>query len=249
MSGASGAMAHRAWPFLVSRNLDVDYRTVVIAEFLAGSVLEQRLASQLDVEPGKDLRYADIETPGVGPLTALYRVVPAELSGGRVFRDRFGRTICWVEGLVMEGAGIRMPGAARIVEAAHEALVDAFLRFWDGALRVQPSCAIAVERAPEEVAAPTTRRASVDTPASRRANVAVVLTSIATFVVFCATVVLFGLPAIRDLWGSIGIDRSVSSRRTVAPPSGASAAKVRTSGPFDAGTWDAATVDLGESLE
>jgi hypothetical protein len=125
-------MTGSAWPFLISRSRDVDYRTVVIGEPFRGTPLVLRMASFLDVEPSTGLRRAEVEAPGVEALTVIYRVVPAQRSD-ELFKDAFGRTIYWIEGVALKKGAADLKDPDGVFAALHERVVEGYLAFWDGA--------------------------------------------------------------------------------------------------------------------
>ena len=97
----------QAWPFLVSRNQFLDYRTVVAPDFLCEAKIAGLLAKVAEGDPD-NIYYREIVASKVGDLTIVYRVVEAlakdvgnENEG--ILKDSFGREIYLIEGFVLKG--------------------------------------------------------------------------------------------------------------------------------------------------
>lgn len=114
---------YNAYPFLISRNLNSDYRLIAASNFIH----EQNLSTYLtdatdldDITSSGCLAYRQVKGLAVGDLTLIFRVRKAldtdinEVenlsyisdslsSDASVLRDSFGRAILIVEGLLLQG--------------------------------------------------------------------------------------------------------------------------------------------------
>lgn len=119
----------QAWPFLVSRNKTVDYRTVVAPDFMidarAAGLLANKTSGDLSERPRNKL----IDT-SLGLLTLAYRVVPAT-EQGMAYLDEYGRPILWIEGVVLKGdfSGHAIP--LETLQKIHTNLVRDYQEFWN----------------------------------------------------------------------------------------------------------------------
>ena len=104
-------MSIEAWPFLVSRNRYIDYRTVVAPDFICDAKIANLLARVTEgdlTEPGKGfLRH--IYGSKIGSFTIVYRVLKATekdlnyQGGDEIIKDQNGREIYLIEGFVIQG--------------------------------------------------------------------------------------------------------------------------------------------------
>jgi hypothetical protein len=128
-----------AWPFAVSRNSWLDWRPCVAPAHMIAQGGEYFLVHAAD--PGDQpcpspVFERVVSTERYGDLTVLARCLPAtaDLIGGssqEQLRDRAGRPIQLIEGLILPG---RQPGSAahwqdQLVQA-HEIAQRAFPEFW-----------------------------------------------------------------------------------------------------------------------
>jgi hypothetical protein len=119
-----------AWPFLVSRNRSLDYRTIVAPDFIVDANIAASLAKLVGGQPSVNPKYHDISDTKVGNITLLYRVVNAA-EGKKVFEDGFGRPILWIEGIVLKGVRKDVAKPDEVLQEAHNRVKSPFLEFWD----------------------------------------------------------------------------------------------------------------------
>lgn len=127
-----------AWPFLIGRTKDEDYRLVVIPGFMASQSSAAALRASTGGEPGA-VRVREFRLSPGELVTAIYRVrraVAAEygIPGDGPLTDSHGRAILLTEGLVMRGdsASAMTPGAPEEALDLVPALVaPAFKEFWE----------------------------------------------------------------------------------------------------------------------
>jgi hypothetical protein len=158
-----------AWPFAVSRNAWLDWRPCVAPAHMIAQGGEYFLVHAAD--PGdrpcpSPVFERVISTERYGDLTVLARCLPAtaDLIGGsshEQLRDRAGRPIQLIEGLILPG---HQPGSAAGWEdqlaRAHEIALHAFPEFW----RSED------ETAPPTPSQPLTRPLVDDVTADRQAT-------------------------------------------------------------------------------
>jgi hypothetical protein len=91
------------WPFLISRNLVLDYRPIVVPDFLIKTGKTWLLADIAggDVTEPNHFIIRDVFDNATKIFSVFYRVLPATTTEGQVIRDEFGRQIVWVEGGVL----------------------------------------------------------------------------------------------------------------------------------------------------
>jgi hypothetical protein len=136
-------MPETAWPFLIGRARNEDYRFVVIPEIMTDSSLAAALRASTSGDPGEHgtALVREIEmTPRV-PVTVVYRVRPARaedyrVPGNGLLTDVHGRPILLTEGMVIRCAASSVmasgvPQAA--LDHAHDLVTPAFQQFWAGA--------------------------------------------------------------------------------------------------------------------
>ncbi|NEQ12001.1 MAG: WD40 repeat domain-containing protein, partial [Moorea sp. SIO4E2] len=104
-------MSINAWPFLVSRNRYLDYRTVVAPDFICDAKIANLLARVTDgdlTEPGKGF-IRQIAGTEAGDFTIVFRIIQAtekdlnSKEGDDILKDEFGRKIYLIEGVVIQG--------------------------------------------------------------------------------------------------------------------------------------------------
>ncbi|WP_261570446.1 hypothetical protein [Frankia gtarii] len=122
-----------SWMFLVTRNRELDWRAILAPSFLIDANDDFRLVTRTatPAHPQPPTARA-LDVPGHPQLTLLYRSRPAgELLGLPTARDRFGRPIFVVEGMVVDGP---VSPAPEVIQAAIEdgltGLEDLVRDFW-----------------------------------------------------------------------------------------------------------------------
>lgn len=126
-------------PFLVSSNQYLDYRTVAAPNFLCeakiSGLLKAATADEEDVtEPGYAI-YREIHNSKVGDITLVFRVVKAtkkdiNLESNEIIRDKFGRAIYLIEGIVLRERISDIVVTAETLEEAHKRIVPVYSDFW-----------------------------------------------------------------------------------------------------------------------
>ncbi|MGD1700470.1 hypothetical protein [Dapis sp. BLCC M229] len=134
-------MSIEVWPFLVSRNRYLDYRTVVAPDFICeaktGNLLARVTTGDL-TEPGKGF-IRQIFGSKVGDFTIVYRILKATQKdlnsqvGDEILKDQFGREILLIEGVVIQE--IKSKEAVFIsqknIEEIHQKLIEGYTEFWE----------------------------------------------------------------------------------------------------------------------
>jgi hypothetical protein len=147
-----------AWPFLISRGRDTGYRTIVAPDFLCNL---GRRGLLLEVAGG-DIREGDVATyrailgqgTNVGDLSVVYRTIPARGTDidieGDLLRDRQGRRIALVEGVVLRGRQPAVDVRSGDLERTHHAVIAAFRSFWQNerSFDVVPSTPLEISNRP-----------------------------------------------------------------------------------------------------
>lgn len=125
-----------AWPFLIGRTKDEDYRLVVVPAFMTDPSQAAALRSGTDGEPGTVLTREIRLTPAES-VTAIYRVHGAAaadygIPGDEPLTDSHGRPILLTEGFVLRDAPLalapKMPEAA--LDRVRPLVAPAFREFW-----------------------------------------------------------------------------------------------------------------------
>jgi len=131
-------MSIEAWPFLVSRNPYLDYRTIVAPDFICAAGIPNLLARAADGEltdPGHAIR-RKVEGSEVGDFSIVFRVVQALEEyinfgdGENLLRDSFGREIYLLEGLVIKGIS-QVSITNEDLEGVHTQVRQSYQKFWD----------------------------------------------------------------------------------------------------------------------
>ncbi|NET65308.1 MAG: hypothetical protein F6K63_13335 [Moorea sp. SIO1G6] len=143
-------MSINAWPFLVSRNRYLDYRTVVAPDFICDAKIANLLARVTDgdlTEPGKGF-IRQIAGTEAGDFTIVFRIIQAtekdlnSKEGDDILKDEFGRKIYLIEGVVIQG--IKSKNQVSIsnqkLEDVHQRLTEGYTEFWE---HIDPHPAIA----------------------------------------------------------------------------------------------------------
>jgi len=134
-------MSIEVWPFLVSRNPYLDYRTVVAPDFICeaktGNLLARVTTGDL-TDPGKGF-IRQIFGSKVGDFTVVYRILKARQKdlnsqvGNEILKDQFGREIVVIEGVVIQE--IKSQESVIIsqnnLEEIHHKLTEAYTKFWE----------------------------------------------------------------------------------------------------------------------
>ncbi|TAE60619.1 MAG: hypothetical protein EAZ76_02495 [Nostocales cyanobacterium] len=129
---------YQAWPFLVSRNLYVDYRTIVAPDFICSAKIANLLAQAADGEiiPENTVYLRKILNSQVGNLTLVFRVfhpTKADIQQGDIkekIKDGFGREICFIEGLVIREELEYINIVSANFEFIHHQVLPAYQEFW-----------------------------------------------------------------------------------------------------------------------
>ncbi|MEA5592842.1 hypothetical protein [Rivularia sp. UHCC 0363] len=130
----------KAWPFLVTRNQSIDYKTVVAPDFVSLANIRSLLnkASDDDLcEPGKVyIRW--IKGSKAGDFTIVFRATKARKgnigeSGNDVLKDPFGREIDVIEGLVFREQPDEILGKIKQIhlQQALKELKEKYIEFWN----------------------------------------------------------------------------------------------------------------------
>ena len=128
----------QAWPFLVSRNRYLDYRTVVAPKFICDAKIANLLARVAEgdlTEPGQGFMRKVIGSKA-GDFTIIFRVVKATKkklnpeAENEILKDQFGREIYIIEGIVVKGIE-EIVVAYQVFEEAHEQLTASYQEFWN----------------------------------------------------------------------------------------------------------------------
>lgn len=133
-------MPEAAWPFLIGRTRNEDYRFVVIPAFMTDVPMAVALLSGTGGDPGEpgSALLREIEAPHEPPVTVVYRVRVARaedvgVPGTETLTDAVGRPVLLTEGLVLRrhAASVLESGVAQAaLDRAHDLVVPAFQRFW-----------------------------------------------------------------------------------------------------------------------
>ena len=130
-------MSIEVWPFLVSRNRYLDYRTVVAPDFICEAKISNLLARVAEgdlTEPNQAI-ISWVVNSKVDDFTIVFQVVTAterdiDTEGNdRVLKDQFGREIYLFEGVVIKGIG-DVYLIDKDLEKAHEKSIEIYRKFW-----------------------------------------------------------------------------------------------------------------------
>jgi WD40 repeat protein len=128
----------QAWPFLVSRNQYLDYRTVVAPRFMCEVSVANLLARAAGGKPTQQGHaiYRKIQGSKVGNIALVFRIVEInkkELYSheqDEILKDPFGREISLIEGIVIKESD-DIAVAQEDIEEAHIRLLDYYRKFWE----------------------------------------------------------------------------------------------------------------------
>lgn len=130
-------MTIEAWPFLVGRNKDLGYQTIVSPQFLSEADLAGLLAEAVggDYSGLGSATYREILGSPVGDMSLVFRVVKAKaqdygLGGEEVLFDRSGRSIRLIEGFVIRGSSGGLRVSRNDFQITHEIVKDVYYDFW-----------------------------------------------------------------------------------------------------------------------
>jgi hypothetical protein len=129
----------QAYPFLVSRNRSLDYRTVVAPLFLINegisSVLARAAGGNLTL-PGYAI-CREIQGTQLGDLTLIFHVIEANQKdiypdkADEVLIDPFGREIVFIEGVVLKERPDKFVVTQELFDFIHERILNGYRSFWE----------------------------------------------------------------------------------------------------------------------
>ncbi len=134
-------MSIEVWPFLVSRNRYLDYRTVVAPDFIYDAKISNLLARVAEGEltdPGKGIM-RNITGSKAGDFTIVFRVIKAterdiNTGGNKILKDQFGREIYIFEGIVIVAEEEEIIESFNIsdddFQKLHKRLIAEYKKFW-----------------------------------------------------------------------------------------------------------------------
>ncbi len=125
------------WPFLVSRNQLLDYRTVVAPDFMCQDQTTGLLArtTEGNLTNHDQAYYRKLYGSKSGELTIIYQVREAQaeyIHEGEqgILKDAFGREIYFIEGIVLRGIQLAVDIAPESLKSNSPQLIDAYRNFW-----------------------------------------------------------------------------------------------------------------------
>lgn len=136
-------MKTKVWPFLVSRNRYLDYRTVVAPDWLCEENIPNLLSRVADgqlTEPGHAI-FRKVYSSKAGDFSVIFRVRTATIKdisfqgqdGDEILKDTFGRDIYLIEGLVLKEMNPSFISQENL-EEVHKKLTEfnqGYSKFWD----------------------------------------------------------------------------------------------------------------------
>lgn len=153
--------ATEAWPFVVSRNPELDWRPVIAPPFLIEARADYLLVHETAGGGASDRPQLRRVDSGLGRLTLAYRRRDAwtallgdssNLAGEQQLHDRFGRPIHLIEGLVVRGdRDIPRSQVGPLLDAVRVQAAAAFPSFWqlaDESIPPLPSAPLIVPTQP-----------------------------------------------------------------------------------------------------
>ena len=131
-------MKTTAWPFLVSRNYYLDYRTVVAPDFIYEARITNLLAriTEGELTPPETAVYREIHGSPIGDFAVFFRIAKAtklDIQAGEnheALKDPFGREIYVIEGLVIRENCRELLLTSAAITAAHNIVMSAYHQFW-----------------------------------------------------------------------------------------------------------------------
>ena len=128
----------KVWPFLISRNRYLDYRTVVAPDFICEAKVSNLLARVAEGEltdQGQGIM-RNIIGSKAGDFTIVFQVVTAKErdinteGNDRVLKDQFGREIYIFEGIVAKGIREGFAISDSDFQEVHQQLTAKYEDFW-----------------------------------------------------------------------------------------------------------------------
>ncbi|MEA5508749.1 hypothetical protein VB715_03125 [Crocosphaera sp. UHCC 0190] len=140
-------MNQSAWPFLVSRNLYLDYRTIVAPDFMSQTKISNLLARATDgdLTPQNTAILRKIIGSHFGDFIVIFRIVKATKSDIKqgdieeILKDPFGREIYLIEGLVIKDNLNNDQFNLDIFDKSNQILKEGYCQFWQ---QIEPCPAI-----------------------------------------------------------------------------------------------------------
>ena len=129
-----------AWPFFVSRNRYLDYRTIVAPDFICQAKISNLLASVAEGEltNSAEIIIRQIVNSKVDDFTIIFQVILAiekDISfegSNKILKDQFGREIYLFEGIVLKGIGEDYIYINDLdLEKVHKQLIVIYRHFWN----------------------------------------------------------------------------------------------------------------------
>lgn len=132
-------MSYQGWPFLVSRNRHLDYRTIVAPDFLCAMQSTTMLAraTEGDVTAPGEAFMRHLVGSKAGDLTILYQIRKAPANwldpkaSDEILKDSFGREIVLIVGLVFQDKIDGLSFTQQALDDVLASLKEAFCLFWD----------------------------------------------------------------------------------------------------------------------
>jgi outer membrane protein assembly factor BamB len=129
-----------AWPFLIGRNKTLGYQVVVSPDFLSKNALSYLLPQVAggDDSPDGHATLREIHGTQIGDISVIFRIIRPRaqdygLRGTDLLRDRDGRPIRLIEGIVIKGEWKETNNVVLLQEYfqnVHNQLKEAFRIFW-----------------------------------------------------------------------------------------------------------------------
>jgi hypothetical protein len=132
-------MAIQAYPFLVSRNRSLDYRTVVAPSLFIDEGISSLLASAAGgslTAPGCVV-CREIKGTEIGDFTLVFHVIEANQKDiypdkeDEVLTDPFGREIFLIEGIVLKRRPDKFVITQKIFDSIHQQVLNSYRLFWE----------------------------------------------------------------------------------------------------------------------
>ncbi|MEP0922310.1 hypothetical protein [Leptolyngbya sp. ST-U4] len=132
-------MKIQVYPFLVSRNRTLDYRTVVAPRFLCdnGAAHELARAAGGRLTPPGHAVYRKIQIIPPENLILVFRVIESNQqeiysnASDETLTDPFGREILWIEGFIVKNKINLLNLTVEAFEIVHKQLLSSYRLFWE----------------------------------------------------------------------------------------------------------------------
>lgn len=133
-------MSIEIWPFLVSRNTYLDYRTVVAPDFICDAKIANLLAvvAEGDLTKPNEVIIREIVSSKVDDFTIVFQVGIAKEKdidpegSNKELVDQFGRKIYLFKGVVIKGIGENyLYVSDKDIERGYEQSIVAYREFWN----------------------------------------------------------------------------------------------------------------------